>query len=252
MSITQRTVRKLRLTSNEVYNKLVYQDKILEQVGQIRFYLGDIDIIVKQRDVVGNIIQEWLEGWLRKNNIEFAPSVNTQMPPDFFLNPDDRTKNLLEVKAFNIRGTPGFDIADFRMYEEEIIEKPYMLDVDYLIFGYDMSEDGYVTIKNIWLKKVWQITRRMKNWPINLQVKQAVVHKIRPAVWYNKPRDFFIFRSLEDFISAIEETVYQNPKTHNVAGSWKQNFLTNYQRYYGKKLSIPRWSDISDTYIIKK
>lgn len=34
-----------------------------------------------------------------------------------------------------------------------------MLDVDYLIFGYDMDDNGNVTIKDLWLKKVWQITR---------------------------------------------------------------------------------------------
>ena len=123
------------------------EDKILEIRGQIKFFLGDVDIIVKQKDVVGNIIQEWLQGWLEKRGIEYYPSENTQMPPDFFLNPDDLTKNLLEVKAFNRNAGPGFDIADFRMYEEEIINKPYMLDVDYLIFGYEMSADGYVTIE---------------------------------------------------------------------------------------------------------
>ena len=127
----------MRLTSQEVYDKLINEDRILELQGQIRFYLGDVDIIVHQKDVVGNIIQEWLQGWLDKRGIEYAPSENTQMPPDFFLNPDDLTKNLLEVKAFNRSASPGFDIADFRMYEEEIVDKPYMLHVDYLIFGYD-------------------------------------------------------------------------------------------------------------------
>lgn len=113
-----------------------------------------LNIIVHQKDVVGNIIQEWLQGWFDNRGIEYAPSENTQMPPDFFLDPDDSTKNLLEVKAFNRNASPGFDIADFRMYEEEIIDKPYMLHVDYLIFGYDMDENGIVTIKDLWLKKV--------------------------------------------------------------------------------------------------
>ena len=174
----------MRLTAQEVYDKLVNEDGILQLEGQIKFYLGDVNIIVKQRDVVGNIMQDWLQGWLDKREIESAPSENTQMPPDFFLNPDDKTKNLLEVKAFNRNRGPGFDIADFRMYEEEIINKPYMLNVDYLIFGYDMNDDGVVTIKDVWLKKVWEITRRMEDWPINLQIKDNVVHKIRPGIWY--------------------------------------------------------------------
>lgn len=143
----------MRLTAQEIYNKLINEDKILTLKGQINFYLGDVNIIVKQKDVVGNIMQEWLQGWMDSNNIEYAPDTNSQMPPDFYLNPDDKTKNLLEVKAFNRSKTPAFDIADFRMYASEILEKPYMLNVDYLIFGYDMSIDGVVTIKDIWLKK---------------------------------------------------------------------------------------------------
>ena len=242
----------MRLTSQEIYDKLVNDDKILELQGQIKFFLGDVSIIVRQKDVVGNIIQEWLQGWMDKRSIEYAPSENTQMPPDFFLNPDDRTKNLLEVKAFNRSASPGFDIADFRMYEEEIIDKPYMLDVDYLIFAYDMSEAGVVTIKDLWIKKVWQITRRMEKWPINLQVKQNVVHKIRPGVWYStKKSNYPMFRCLEDFIAAIEETVYQNPKTHDSASMWKRKFLDSYKRYYGEFLKIPRWDDIADDYATK-
>ena len=36
-------------------------------------------------------------------------------------------------------------------------------------FGYDMSENGIVTIKDLWLKKVWEITRRMNDWALNLR-----------------------------------------------------------------------------------
>lgn len=239
----------MRLTAQEVYDRLVNEDKILELEGQIKFFLGDVDIIVKQKDVVGNIIQEWLQGWLDKRGVEYAPSENSQMPPDFFLNPDDLTKDLLEVKAFNYKASPGFDIADFRMYEEEIIDKPYMLHVDYLIFGYEMSDDGIVTIKNVWLKKVWEITRRMAEWPINLQVKAGVVHKIRPGVWYStNPGKFSMFRSMEHFLSAIEETVYQNPKTHDAGAMWRRNFLNHYQEFYGVRLNIPRWDEVVEEY----
>jgi len=239
----------MRLTASQVYEKLINDDHILKIEGQIRFFLGDVNIIVRQRDVVGNIIQEWLQGWLDKNEIDYAPCENTQMPPDFFLNPDDKTSNLLEIKAFNRQAGPGFDIADFRMYEEEIINKPYMLNVDYLIFGYDMSPEGIVTIKDLWLKKVWEITRRMDNWAINLQVKQGVVHKIRPGVWYSeKPNNIPMFECMEDFVSAVEETVYQNPKTHEQGSMWKRRFTDAYNRFYNTDIRIPRWDDIKEKY----
>lgn len=239
----------MRLNALKVFEKLLDEDKLLEIEGQIKFFLGDVDIIVKQKDVVGNIIQEWLQGWMDKRGIEYALNDNIQMPPDFFLNPDDKTTDLLEVKAFNSSASPGFDIADFRMYEEEIIEKPYMLNVDYLIFGYDMSDDGVVTIKDLWLKKVWEITRRMDGWSINLQVKQGVVHKIRPGVWYSdRPGNIPMFKCIEDFIAAIEEAVYQNPKTHESAATWKKNFIDSYRKFYGVKLDIPRWQEIAPKY----
>lgn len=240
----------MRLSSQEIFEKLLNEDKILELTGQIRFYMGDVDIVVKQRDVVGNIMQEWLQGWLDTRKIEYAPSENSQMPPDFFLNPNDRTRDLLEVKAFNRGASPGFDIADFRMYAEEIRDKPYMLDVDYLIFGYDMSEQGIVTIKDIWLKKVWQITRRMENYPINLQVKDGVIHKIRPGVWYSeRATDYSIFESLEDFISAIEETTFKEPKLRDsIASTWLSKFQKNYKARNGVELNVARWHDIKDKY----
>ena len=136
------------------------------------------------------------------------------------------------------------------MYAAEIQEKPYMLDVDYLIFGYDMSADGIVTIKDVWLKKVWQITRRMENFPINLQIKEGVIHKIRPGVWYSeRATDYAIFDCLEDFISAIEETTFKEPKLRtSVASTWLTVFQKKYKDWYGKELNVPRWNDIKEKY----
>jgi type II restriction enzyme len=239
----------MKLSAQQVFNKLMLEDKILEEEGQIKFHFANVDIIVKQKDVVGNIIQEWLQGWLNKNGIDYAPNENSQMPPDFYLNVNDKTADLLEVKAFNRNATPGFDIADFRMYEEELIDKPYMLYVDYLIFGYEMSDEGIVTIKDLWLKKVWEITRRMEDWPINLQVKSGVVHKIRPGVWYSEKNKMPMFKCVEDFLSAIEQTVWQNPKTKEESGLWRVKFLKNYKKYFGSSLSIPKWNEIADSYI---
>ena len=225
---------KINMTAQKVFDTLIKEDKILEISGQIKFFLGDVKIIVKQKDVVGNIMQEWLEGWLKKRNVSYSVNPNTQMPPDFFLSPKDHKRNLLEIKAFNSDASPGFDIADFTMYSEEIIREPYMLDVDYLIFGYQMSDEGFVTIKNVWLKKVWEITRRMADWPLNLQVKKDVVHKIRPGVWYSaKPRDFKMFTCLEHFLSAMEETVYQNEDTRKKGSQWKNRFLASYKAFTG-------------------
>ena len=241
---------KKTITAKGVCDSLVNEDKILTLKGRIQFHLGDVDIVVRQKDVVGNIIQEWLQGWLDKRGYAYRTNPNSQMPPDFFLDTKRDDRNLLEVKAFNRDATPGFDIADFRMYEEEIVSKPWMLDVDYLIFGYKMSDDGVVTIKDLWLKKVWQITRRMEKWALNLQVKKKVVHKIRPGVWYGKPSKFRMFESLEDFVSAVDYAVWQNPKTKDSSGEWLADFLASYRKFYGKILKVPRWTEIAEKYRI--
>lgn len=248
----------MRLTVNDIYNKLINDDKILTKKGRITFSLGDIDITVRQRDVVGNIMQEWIEGWLKKNDIEYALNNNTQMPPDFYLNPENRTEELMEIKAFNYKAGPGFDIADFRMYEQEIAQKPWMLHVTYLIFGYEMSDDGIVTIKKVWTSKVWEICRPMKSgkkrtiWPINLQIKKGTVYKIRPAKWYGKSSQFVTFKNIEDFLSAMEETVYKNKDTHDDGPEWLSSVINNYEKHYGVKLNIPRWNNIVDQYIIDR
>ena len=80
------------------------------------------------------------------------------------------------------------------------------------------------------------------------------MHKIRPAVWYSKGKaiKYKPFVSLEDFISALEQTVYQNPKTREKSGEWLNLFLKSYEKHYNKKLKVPRWNDIEDSYITKK
>lgn len=245
----------MKLTVEEIYNRLINEDKILSQKGKITFSLGDVNIIVRQRDVVGNIMQEWLEGWLKKHDIQYALNDNSQMPPDFYLDPDNKKENLLEIKAFNYKAGPGFDIADFRMYEQEIAVKPWMLNVSYLIFGYEMTDDGIVTIKKAWIKKVWEMSRPMKSgnkktiWPINLQIKKGTVHKIRPAKWYGKSTMFKTYDSMEDFLAAMEETVYKNKDTRDDGPDWLSTVVDNYNKYYDTSISVPRWNEISGKYV---
>lgn len=228
---------------------------------KISIEFGGNKIVLPNNDmVVENIIQDWLEDWLRQNYIEYVINEDHSLiPPYVFLDPQDKKHNLMEVKAFNYAANPGFDIADFRMYEREIKEKPWMLDVDYLVFGYDMSKDGVVTVKNLWLKKVWEICRPMSSgsgknkviWPLNLQIKQGVVHKIRPAKWYGVSKSFKTFECVEDFLSAVEETVYKNKDTRDDGPGWLNGTLRNYETFYGKQLRVPRWYEIESKYYLK-
>jgi hypothetical protein len=49
-------------------------------------------------------------------------------------------------------------------------------------------------------------------------------------------------------LSAVEETIYQNRETHADAPSWRQRMMASYEKFYGKKLSFPRWAEIVDIY----
>lgn len=238
----------IKLTAEEVYDRLLNVDKIKTSEGQIRFYLGNVSIIVRQKDVVGNIIQEWLEGWLKENHIAYSSNPNSQMPPDIFLDPDNHTKDLLEVKAFNYSASPGFDIADFKAYAREIVMSPYMLHTKYLIFGYNMSDDGIVAIKDLWLKNIWEICRSMEGWPLNVQYKNKVINKIMPSKWFGNKSRYPNFQSLEHYLSAIEETLFGYHDTHALSVGWRRRLIEAYKNFYGKTIAIPRWEELDEIY----
>lgn len=66
-------------------------------------------------------------------------------------------------------------------------------------------------------------------------------------VW--KSSKFSIFENKEDFLAAMEETVYKNKDTRDDGPEWLSIVVSNYEKYYGVKLSIPRWSDVMNKYI---
>lgn len=206
--------------------------------------VGDFDINLDRANVIGNIIQEWVYEWLRTNNVEFERDEG-QLPPDLFLDPEDKTCNLVEIKAFNYQESPAFDIAEPLAYLEEIVKRPYMLYTDYLIFGYKMDEEtGIITIENIWLKKIWDICSpsKTKGLPIG---GQAV--KIRPSKWYNKTkRATPNFVSLEDYLSAFVDLLYHlyNGSKHSeIAKTAKERIITSYQRHFPDKELHILWFD---------
>ena len=145
------------LTAEQIYHKLVDDYKIVGVKGCIEFSLKDISIEIKSKDSVGNLMQEWLYTWMSQNGIEFEKPDNSQKFPDLYINPTNHKTGLLEIKSFNYNKGPGFDIANFLSYCNSLLEASYRLDSDYLILAYQMS-GSEIMIKNIWLKKVWEIT----------------------------------------------------------------------------------------------
>ena len=177
-------------------------------------------------EIVGNIIQKWVGKLLESF---------------------DLTSDWLEIKSFT--GSPNFDVAAFRSFINLVIEKPWKLHSKHLLIKYKM-EDGIVTIEQFWLKNLWEICSTSSAWPIKVQYKNKVIVNIRPAVWYSDRADFSPFESLEDFLAAIEETIYQYPDTRTtIALHWKEKLMKSYENHYGRALNIPRWYDIKDKYV---
>lgn len=212
--------------------------------GSVRFNLKDFNITVEQNNIIGNILEEWLAKWIVFRGFDCIHNTK-QESPDFWLNREDLTADWLEVKSFT--GSPNFDIAAFRSFINLIIDKPYKLQSKYLLIKYSMA-DGIVTIDDIWLKKVWEISCTSDRFPIKVQYKNKTIVNIRPATWYSA-NSTPVFKSLEHFLAALEQTIYKYHDTNHLAETWLDKLKKSYQDFYGVLLDVPRWNDIKELYV---
>lgn len=216
-------------------------------VGCITFGLNGFSITVEQNNVVGNILEEWLAKWMTNKGIVHLHNQK-QAAPDFWLNPDNLLEEWLEVKSFT--GAPNFDVAAFRSFINLIVEQPWKLHSKYLLIKY-RSEHGVVTIERCWLKSLWEICSTSGKWPLKVQYKNNVIVNIRPSVWYSERSEFPSFASLEDFLAALEETIYRYHDTRaTIAETWSERLCASYKAHYGVSLTIPRWNDIKHKYVL--
>ncbi len=214
--------------------------------GSIKFELRGYQITVEQNNVVGNILEEWFDKWMTSRGIPHVHN-NRQESPDFWLNPEDLESDWLEVKSFT--GSPNFDVAAFCSFINLVVEKPWKLHSKHLLIKYKM-EAGLVTIEDFWLKNLWEICCTSSRWPLKVQYKNKVIVNIRPATWYSETADFRPFDCLEDFLAALEETIYQYHDTRTtVAEHWAERVKESYMRHYGMEIVIPRWNDVKRKYI---
>ena len=236
------------ITVNQLYHKLTDDDSPFRHPMTLHadFIDTDFSFNVVIKDIIGNILQNSVEQYLKLKNYMYSPNPNTQMPPDLFIG---QACEPLEIKCFNAEGTPGFDIADFQMYSEELAKSPNeTLSVKYIIIAYKVVADQII-INDIWLKPVWEIVSSSNQWALKLQIKRGVIHKIRPGKWYSTThKGFRCFECKEDFLSAIEDVLYQYSLTRMSANTWRNQVIKNYKQETGEVLDIPVWSKIKDKY----
>lgn len=224
------------ITAKELYDLLI-EKGILEFHGEITFKLGETEAIIKTRDTIGNSLQSWLGQWLDDNGFYYSEPDNTQEFPDFYLHPEKLQENMLELKTFNYDASPAFDIANFESYCQSLRTKPFRLNADYLIMGYEMdSHTGEISIRNIWLKKIWQIAGKSAKFPLRTQVKRDMIYNIRPIVWYSHS-DSCRFNNAEEFVEAIYGTL-KLYKGEKFAIDWLTDVKNSYRDYYGKEIDV--------------
>jgi len=129
----------------------------------------------------------------------------------------DVSVDIKEKSAIN--RSANFDIANFEAYCYSITTKAYRLDADYLVFAYTLIE-GNFRIKDVWLKKIWEITGNSERYPVKCQTKKDVIYNIRPISWDSSRAKFKSFNSRLEFVKALHQTLMQYPKTQTLYKNW--------------------------------
>ena len=226
---------KRKVTAIEIYDLLLNDFKIKEQIGSVEIILGGISAKYNGKDAIGDLLQEWLGEWLKRNDFYFRTTANTQEFPDFLLT-DDNKSGLLEIKTFNASASPAFDIANFDSYNKSLLIRPERLDADYLIFGYKII-DSVLSIHNLWLMKVWEIAGNSGANPVNMQTKNNQPYNLRPIKWYAKNSKNKPFEDKLKFLNAISETLIKySHSTNSYSENWIENVKTKYFENTGIKL----------------
>lgn len=219
------------VTAQDIKTLLESQD-IYSAVGNISINLNNTSVTIKQNDIIGNALQEWLGQVLSDNDIYFRPAVG-QTFPDFYLSEND-TQGLCEMKSFY--KSPNFDVANFFGYVESLTQKPYRLDSDYLIFEYNSDENGHIKIKNIWCKKVWEITGPANEYALKCQRKNGQLVNIRPISFNSTRSKLQPFNSKEELLVALYKTHLSTTNQTRVSREWLNRVVSGYNDYCGVDL----------------
>ena len=115
--------------AEKLYHILMNEHDFRNAKGSIKFILKDHEILVKQNNIVGNLIEEWLASWMQSKNIPHIYN-HGQSSPDFWMNPENKNDDWMELKSFY--DNPNFDVANFLSYISLIVKEPYRLYAKYI------------------------------------------------------------------------------------------------------------------------
>lgn len=214
-----------QLSAQQIYDELI-NDNIINASGNITLNLNNISVQIATKDSIGHMLQDWLEEWATIKNIYLRANPLTQEFPDFYLTANNDS-NYLEIKSFDFDAGPNFDISNFDTYVRSLLQRPTKLDADFLVFGYTLN-NGTLTIKNIWLKKIWELSTNSEDWALRLQVKQGVIHNIRPVNFTSNRTKFTPFQTKQEFLNAIQNVLNTYRNTATTHNNWLRDFKQLY------------------------
>src|SRR5699024_1695924 len=140
---------------NELHTKL--REDLINQQGDVSFNLAGINHTLTSSDIIGNCIQSWLKSWFAINKVKFRELDNTQEFPDYFVELNG-IEYMLEIKCWNAKASPAFDIANITSYLNMIKQSPKKLEANYFIFAYHYDiNTAKITIDNVYNKKIYEI-----------------------------------------------------------------------------------------------
>ncbi len=228
-SVEIKEIKELKYVTATEIKELLENQSIYSSIGTITMNLNNTSVVIKQNDIIGNALQEWLGQVLKDNDIYFKPAKG-QTFPDFYLG-EDSTKNLCEMKTFY--KAPNFDVANFYAYIDSLTDKAYRLDSDYLIFKYHSDENGCIKIQNIWCKKVWEITGKANDFDLKCQRKKGQIVNIRPVTFYSEKSKLKPFANKEELLAALYKTHLSTTNQTRVSKDWLNKVIENYKSYSG-------------------
>jgi len=226
--------KKTKVSARDIYEELVDNFKIKNQIGSVQIKLGNITAKYNGKDAIGDLLQEWIREWMKSKNYYFRTKINTQEFPDFLLDETDN-KGFLEIKTFNADAGPSFDIANFDSYCTSLLTLPERIEADYLILSYKMI-NSELKINDIWLKKVWEISSPSGPNPVRIQTKRGQVYHLRPCAWYSSKLTYNPFTNKMDFLKALAETQQNYQQCKPYREDWIKKVKTKYKQNTGTKL----------------
>lgn len=212
----------------------VSKEELIDREGSIIINFAGFTVNYLNKDIIGNSLQEWLPVWFKRKGIDIISNKKTQEFPDFYLNFDSQ-RHAVEVKCWNFNANPGFDLANFNSYIETLYNDPTKLLADYFVLGYVQNQYGF-TVKEVYLKKIWELTAASGKYPIGIQVKRDQPYALRPFSFHRGSKKSF--KNRKEFVCALRDTlkIFPNKTFSFTPDEWFEEVQKKFNLVTGEQL----------------